>query len=76
MNNKNILNLTSKITSYLFFAFLLIMMLFTRSFVGLQYKSYRLGEAIIFGCFLFAFIILIFFNKLNISQYIEKYLIY
>lgn len=71
MNNKNILNFSSKITSYLFFTFLLIMMLFTRSFVGLQYKSYRLGEAIIFGCFLFAFIILIFFNKLNISRYIE-----
>jgi len=72
MNKKNIIAFSSKILNFAFLSFLLLSMLFTRPFVGLQYKSYRLGEVIILGSFIFAFVVLILFNKLNISEYIES----
>lgn len=72
MNKKNIIAFSSKILNFAFLSFLLLSMLFTRPFVGLQYKSYRLGEVIILGSFIFAFVVLILFNKLNLSEYFES----
>ena len=51
--------------------FLFLIMTFTRSFVGLQYKSFLLGEVVVGFSFLFSFTAIFLFKKLNIGNFID-----
>ncbi|MDA9732300.1 hypothetical protein N9U41_00490 [Acidimicrobiaceae bacterium] len=66
----------NKLIPITFTSFLFLVVLFTRSFVGIQFGSFRLGEIIVFGCLLWSIISIIFYNKLRIGAYFDKNLIF
>jgi hypothetical protein len=61
-----------KVFFNLFIIFLLLIMLFTRSFAGLQYKGLLIGQGVVLFSLLMCFVVIFGFEKLNISQYIDK----
>tara|TARA_A100001011_G_C14322541_1_gene851616 strand:- start:2056 stop:3471 length:1416 start_codon:yes stop_codon:yes gene_type:complete len=66
----------NKTVSLTFISTLFLVTLFTRSFVGIEFGSIRLGEVIVFGSLMWSFILIIFYQKLNIENYFEKKLLF
>ena len=66
----------NKTIPLIFIIFLFLVALFTRSFVGIRFGNFRLGELIVFGCLLWSIISIIFYKKLKIENFVERNLIF